>query len=423
MNDLAAPDPPRSCCAGPVFGAYLLVARTALLIVLAGLLSGEAVARGFSLGFIGQTGFETGYAYQGTQVGGLSGIDYDAAADRYFVISDDRFNEPPRFYTVEIDLSDGALDDGDVRFSGVTLIEDTNGKRFSRGATDPEAIRFDPDSGRLFWASEGNVGTDVNRFIRGMTTEGAYDGRFVFRVPRSFFPSRDGSAGVRDGLSFESLALSTDRKTLYTATEDALIQDGPGVSLSNGSSVRVLQLDLASGKPLAEFVYEVDPVPSSLIPIGVYGTNGLVELLALDATEFLAVERGFSIGSGYTARVYRTSIAGASNLLGGTGIVGPGIEAMGKALVLDLDELDIPLDNIEGITLGPILPNGRRSLILVSDNNFSSRQQTQFLAFEIIEQATVPVPAPLLLIGLGILAITSLRILSAPSYPCSSRST
>ena len=415
---LAAPDIPRSHNDGSAVGAHPFLARIAFLVVWVGLLGGEAVAGGYSLGFIGQAGFETGYDHQGTQVGGLSGIDYDAAEDRYFVISDDRFNQPSRFYTVEIDLSDGTLNDGDVRFSGVTLIEDLDGRPFPQGATDPEAIRFDPDSGRLFWASEGNKGTDINPFIRGMTTAGAYDGRFVFRIPASYFPSRGGSTGIRDGLSFESLALATDRKTLYTATEDALVQDGPAVSLANGSSVRILQLDLATGKPLAEFVYEVDPVPSSLIPIGAYGTNGLVELLALGETEFLAVERGFSIGSGYTARLYRTSITGATNVLGGAGISGPGIEAMGKELVLDLDELDIRLDNIEGITLGPVLPNGRRSLVLVSDNNFSSRQRTQFLAFEIIEQATVPVPAPLLLIGLGLAAIVSLRVPSAsePSH-------
>ena len=41
-------------------------------------------------------------------------------------------------------------------------------------------------------------------------------------------------------------------------------------------------------------------------------------------------------------------------------------------------------DNIEGITLGPILPNGNRSVILVSDNNFSPTQQSQFMLLELI---------------------------------------
>jgi hypothetical protein len=38
-------------------------------------------------------------------------------------------------------------------------------------------------------------------------------------------------------------------------------------------------------------------------------------------------------------------------------------------------------DNVEGMTLGPTLPDGRRSLILVSDHNFAGSQFTQFLLF------------------------------------------
>jgi hypothetical protein len=43
----------------------------------------------------------------------------------------------------------------------------------------------------------------------------------------------------------------------------------------------------------------------------------------------------------------------------------------------------ITLDNIEGITFGPTLPNGERSLVLVSDNNLQDIQFTPFLAFRI----------------------------------------
>jgi len=45
--------------------------------------------------------------------------------------------------------------------------------------------------------------------------------------------------------------------------------------------------------------------------------------------------------------------------------------------------LGIPLDNIEGMTFGPDLPDGRRSLVLVSDNNFSAAGFTQFLVFAV----------------------------------------
>ena len=51
--------------------------------------------------------------------------------------------------------------------------------------------------------------------------------------------------------------------------------------------------------------------------------------------------------------------------------------------MLNFDSLRLPtgLDNVEGMTLGPVLPNGQQSLVLVSDNNFSATQFTQILAF------------------------------------------
>ena len=59
---------------------------------------------------------------------------------------------------------------------------------------------------------------------------------------------------------------------------------------------------------------------------------------------------------------------------------------MKKTLLVNMDRLGIYTDNIEGITLGPLLPNGNRSVILVSDNNFSPLQQTQFMLLELITE-------------------------------------
>ncbi len=43
------------------------------------------------------------------------------------------------------------------------------------------------------------------------------------------------------------------------------------------------------------------------------------------------------------------------------------------------DDLGIPIDNIEGMTFGPALPDGRQTLVIVSDNNSSPGQFTQFI--------------------------------------------
>jgi hypothetical protein len=48
-----------------------------------------------------------------------------------------------------------------------------------------------------------------------------------------------------------------------------------------------------------------------------------------------------------------------------------------------MDDLGIFIDNIEGVTFGPKLANGKQSLLFVSDNNFSDKQKTQVLFFEV----------------------------------------
>ena len=43
------------------------------------------------------------------------------------------------------------------------------------------------------------------------------------------------------------------------------------------------------------------------------------------------------------------------------------------------------LENFEGMGFGPPLPDGSRTLLLVSDDNFSQRQRTTFLLFRLTQ--------------------------------------
>ena len=52
---------------------------------------------------------------------------------------------------------------------------------------------------------------------------------------------------------------------------------------------------------------------------------------------------------------------------------------MRKRLLLDFADLGLVPDNLEGLALGPTLPDGRLPLIVVSDNNFNPDQETQFV--------------------------------------------
>ena len=122
------------------------------------------------------------------------------------------------------------------------------------------------------------------------------------------------------------------------------------------------------------------------MPANQFAVNGLVEVLPLNNEFMLSMERSFSVGApgtGNTIKLYDVALPGADDVNGFDSLADAARRHQGgeKTLLLDLDDLGIPLDNIEGMTFGPNLPDGRRSLVLVSDNNFSPAAFTQFLLF------------------------------------------
>ena len=161
-----------------------------------------------------------------------------------------------------------------------------------------------------------------------------------------------------------------------------MFQDGPAASVTTGSPSRILVYSAATGRPIGEFVYENEPVTDEPIPPDAFSVNGLVELLELrQPGTFLALERSFSVGVGNNVRLYRISERGADNIRGVHSIANLDPAPVAKDLVLDLTDLGITLDNLEGLAFGPRLPDGRTPLIIVSDNNFSPFGFTQFLGF------------------------------------------
>jgi len=357
---------------------------------------------------VGVTEFETGYTFDDTEVGGLSSIAFDRAnspsepAGRFFALSDDRSQRAPaRFYTLRIDIGDGSLDDGDVVFESVTTLLDGEGKPFAEGAIDPEGVSCSA-SGTLFVSSEG----DARKLVPPSLFELSMDGRQLstLSVPEYYVPNEAGDRGVRNNLAFEPLTITPDGLTLLTGTENALVQDGPATDLETRSPARLLQFDLTGRQPSAEYVYMVEAVPKAPVPAGAFSDNGLVELAALDDVgTFLALERSYAVGRGNTVRLFEISTAGALDVLGRESLrpseAGGAADFLGaveKRLLADLEELGVRPDNLEGMTLGPILPDGRQSLIVVSDNNFNPLQSTQFIALA-LEVEAVPSAPPVYL--------------------------
>ena len=402
----------------------------AIGLSLIGLAGTPALAADWSLSYIGQQIVASGTSFQGTTVGGLSGIDFDASTGSYFAISDDRSGlNAARFYNLNLDIGQfsrsatpGAAG---VTFNSVTTLQTPAGTAFATNTVDPEGIRYNAATRTLVWSNEGQRATAglQNPTVREMRLDGSHVREFS--VPTAYQPAGSvagnttGDRGIANNLAFESLTYSSDGRTLYTATENALVQDGPAATVNNGSRSRILSFDVATGQAGAEYAYDVSPVAIAPNPAGQFATNGLTDLLAIGDRQFIGIERSFAVGAqtpgtpvtGNTIRLFyidarnATDISGRDSIAGDTSVV-----AASKELLLDLSDLRnddgsaLALDNIEGLTLGPVI-DGKQTLVLVSDNNFSGTQFTQFVALQV---SAVPEPKTWAIVIGGLCAILGL---------------
>ncbi|MEH2179472.1 esterase-like activity of phytase family protein [Nostoc sp.] len=337
-----------------------------------------------SIKFIGEATLPKGLIFQKTKVGGLSGIAYNAKNNLYYAITDDRGQKAAvRFYTLKIDLSKGLLKKDGIIPVSVTTLLNKNGQIFRPGETDTEDIAL-TNKLTIFISSEGDAAKLINPFIKEFSLSSGKE-IFTLPLPNKFLPDKTNQKGIRNNLAFESLTITPDNKHLFTATENALIQDGVAAKPNIGSPCRILQYNLLNNQPEKEFLYETEPVTPFLNLIGKFA-SGLPDLLALDNQgHFLSLERSFT-GLGFAISLFQVSLEGADDIHNIDSLLAvdfKNIKPVKKKLLLDLRKLDILLDNIEGLTFGPKLPNGQQSLILISDNNFNSLQRTQILAFQI----------------------------------------
>ncbi|MGD1717692.1 esterase-like activity of phytase family protein [Dapis sp. BLCC M172] len=328
--------------------------------------------------FLGEVNFPTGLTFKNTEVGGLSGITYNPDQQIYYAISDDRSSKAPaRFYTLKIDLEADKISEETVTFIDVTTLLNETGKSFPPLTLDPEGITFTGTN--LFISSEGDRERQIQPFIREFSLAGKQLQNLP--IPEKFLIQAD--SGIRNNMALENLTITPSQKYLFTATENALVQDGAAANISTGSPCRILKYDLIKGQPVKEFLYITEAITSTSNNLGGLKTNGLVELIALDDTHLLSLERSFSLDTGNVIKLFKVDLSDADNIqqINSLNTQLTNISPVQKELLLDLSNLELISDNIEGMTFGPILADGRRSLILVSDNNFNHLQVTQVLIF------------------------------------------
>jgi hypothetical protein len=188
--------------------------------------------------------------------------------------------------------------------------------------------------------------------------------------------------GVLEGMSF-----ADDYRTLYVNVEEPLYEDGPRAETTpNDAWIRIYRFDVATKKNTAQYAYQLDPVAYPTITPGAFKVNGVPDILWLEGNKMIVMERSFSTGHlACTIKLFLTDLNQAENIIHNPSLKqNPPTKPLRKQLLLNLDSLNMYIDNVEGMTLGPVLPNGHQTLVLVADNNFSAAEKTQFFIFEII---------------------------------------
>lgn len=333
--------------------------------------------------------------YKNTVVGGLSGIDYDAGNNCYYLISDDRSDKnPARFYKARIFISSQGIDS--LVFTDVQNMLQANGEVYPGNAQnrfktpDPEAIRYNPQKNYLAWSSEGEriikandtVLTDPSVTI--ISTTGKYIDSFALPAGMRMQATENGPR--RNGV-FEGMSFADDYKTLYVNVEEPLYEDGPRAELvDNDPYIRIIKFDVAQKKSVAQYAYKLSPVAYAAKPENDFKINGVPDILSLGNNKLLVIERSFSSGRlPCTIRVFVADLDAATDISAVTLKGNHDFTPANKSLLLNMDELGIYTDNIEGVTFGPLLPNGHKSLIFIADNNFTIAEKAQVLLFEVIE--------------------------------------
>jgi len=333
--------------------------------------------------------------FGGTNVGGLSGIDYNPRTGGYALICDDRsVLQPARFYTARFPVD--AHGTGPVTITGTAPILRPDGTTYppltsndptlpqNEQTIDPEEMRVDPWTGDYYWSQEGE--RTETTLIDPSIREAQPTGKYVRDLPIPANEKMTPTAGPRKNLVLEGITFAGFGSLLASSVESPLLQDGPLPTPQSGALSRIT-LQSRFGPILAQYAYPEEKIFATPVPPTGSADNGVSSMLAVnqaDPTKFLMMERSFVSGVGNKVRVYEIDTSGATDVLNVPSLAGANVKPVKKRLVVDLADVGLSkVDNVEGMTWGPALPNGERSLVLVSDNNFSASQVTQFIALAV----------------------------------------
>lgn len=333
----------------------------------------------YQINFLDEYILDADKTFGGIKIGGLSGIDYDG---KHFILISDK-SKKPNLFKVDIKIEKQSIKD--ISFLDVHSLSCDYINWF-----DPESIRFLPHTKSYLVSTEGHIDSKENAQVIVVDKNGKCEKKYL--LPHNFdvnYPNKPRHNGV-----FEGLTIDENKSGFWIINELPLEEDGKKPKLYNTQSlIRLTHYNFHSNKPDYQLAYNLERLVK--IPFLPFGLNGATEILQIDKNHLIVLERSYSAGhgsKGNRVKLFLTNISKAENTLSHHSLRKYKGKILKKTLIFDSKFIKNKLkyrfiDNIEGLTFGPDLPNGNKSLVLMSDNNFNTfgTQINQFLLLELIE--------------------------------------
>jgi hypothetical protein len=336
------------------------------------------------LQFVSEYVLKESTVFENSVVGGISGVDFSNGF-YYFAVDD---ANKPRFLKAKINIEKRKITG--INFEAVIFLDDSTTNFYKENSLDLESIFVDEEKQHINFSSEGNI----SRGKRPTIFKTDFKGNFIseYQLPKNL----QNLENIKHNGVLEGSSKAIAENGFWSVMESPLKNDGEEPTfIKTPSPVRITYFDAESKKATKQFAYQLEKITKPAK--GDVNLNGVTAILEYEKNRFFIIERTYQSGYGLQGNIIRIFEAEitpeTTNILGTVALRKSKYTTLKKRLLINFEDLKDSLtggiiDNIEGIAFGPVLENGNRSLLLVSDDNFQlyGKQLNQFILLEIITE-------------------------------------
>lgn len=163
-----------------------------------------------------------------------------------------------------------------------------------------------------------------------------------------------------------------------------LKEDGEVPGFEEGKyPIRLVRHDIKNDVVLNQYAYTISSLNDEPVPQDGFYINSVPEILFLKKNKLWILERSYTVGVGNFVKMFEIDTKNATDIKNVDALANIDYTSASKKLILDFSDFKQNIDNIEGMTFGPDFPDGSKSLLFVSDDNFNKKQETQLWLFSV----------------------------------------